>query len=570
MPYISDVRSNAANSVISVGGKLFIEGQEVTPTNLAPVAFSRGPSINIGGSATTGSGDGQLIMQWVYRRGGLGVGPGSGTRGNFNSARISCGQAVFTDFVKSATLGTYYGNYSANTVATYNGNFRAITYGSPTVGSTTPLNTSTQTGLVFLPSQSDGWLTVTQVSTLLADTTGNVSGNYSSISKLSEAGVVSNASASLLRLTSLPYIGTDYVVIVGTPFTITATINDASYAVQASAVNRSTGAAAVLISGGTWIPVALTAAGGAYHRGCFPSNYVTEVPGSSIYFYHPIITNTTLTIYVGTVSGLSGGSPTITAASGNVLTAVGGGALNTSQVSFPATVPSNTSFRQVRAWVFENAGVKYLCVNVYEPGTGSTVATTATELYLWRLDSKTTATFLQKVGLSTTGRVRAILPTDTNQNKIVVVYDTSIAFYSWNVSTNWTFLSSQAVQHQEVGVDVQGRVWVTTSTGDYSTVTPQSLYLFEGAGAAANITLSFAANSYTYAGVPLASTLVVNAYDVLGNRVALNVTLARDTENFEFAGGASTISVLTSASADTSVPVSIINTGRLTCLAAPT
>jgi hypothetical protein len=98
----------------------------------------------------------------------------------------------------------------------------------------------------------------------------------------------------------------------------------------------------------------------------------------------------------------------------------------------------------------------------------------------------------------------------------------------------------------------------------------QSLYVYEPAGAATNITVSFQQSAYTYTGSAISSNLIVNAYDTLGNRVALDVTLTRDTTNFSFAGGAASTNITTLTGADTLVPISVFSTGQLSVLAVPT
>jgi hypothetical protein len=563
MPYVCDLRSYTSNNVIAFADSLYIEGQEVTPTNLAPVPFSQGPS---NGSAF----DGGLAMRWVYRR--VSNGTGSDPRGMINSARITCGNDAMTDFVKSPNLGFIYGGtWDRNTVNQYTSTFKALGYNTITVGGLNMINTDPGSAKIFLPFASStpadgGWLCITAYSTTIPDSAANGAAyNTGTISKLSENGIVTNITGPGSGLISTPYVGDEAVVVVNTPWTNTVTVTDAIYATKVGVVNRLTGA--VTMAAVNWIPAASIPVSTGYARNCFPSNAVIETPGSQVYFYHPILTNTSLTVYVGTISSLSG-TPTISTIVGNTLTAVGGGALNTSAIVYPASIPTGAG-RQVRLWVTENAGNRYLNMIVYEPGTGTAVATTATDLYIWQLNSKLTATFLQKVGLSNFGRVRAVLPSDTTQKTIVVVYDTSIAFYSWNSATNWTFLTSQSIQAQEVGIDTNARVWVS-SQSDYTSTTPQTLSVFDIAGAASNIVLSFDANRYTYTGTPVSANLIVNAYDVAGNRVALAVTLSRVSTNFSFTGGSSTTNIVTSSSGNTLVPVSITDAGRLLCTAAPT
>jgi hypothetical protein len=567
MPYVCDLRSANYNNVIAFPGKLFIEQQEVTPTNLAPVPFSQGPS-------TVSAIGGQFAMQWVYRRGGGLTAPLSGSLGSTNSALITCGHAAMTDFIQSPVNGLIYGGSNAtNTTNQYSADFNLLGLNTITVGSLSESNMpSTQTAKTFLPYASSspadgGWLCITSYEAQRTEASSN---NFAfiggSISKLSETGIVSNIVGLVRCRPTTPYVGSEAVVFFGTPMPgLAAPVSDQNYATKVVVVNRLSGAQTM--ASVNWIPAASIPTSAQYARYCFPSNAVVATPGSEIYFYHPVFTNTSLTIYVGTIANLSG-SPTISSITGNALTAVGGGTLDTSAVVYPAAVPGDGG-RQVRLWVTENAGNRYLNMVVFEPGTGTVVPTSATDLYIWQLNSKFTATFLQKVGLSSFGRIRAVLPSDTTQKTIVVVYDTSIAFYSWNPATNWTFLTSQSIQAQEVGIDTNARVWVS-SQSDYTSTTPQTLSVFDIAGAASNIVLSFDENRYTYTGTPVSANLIVNAYDVAGNRVALNVTLSRVSTNFSFTGGSSTSNIVTSNSGNTLVPVSITDAGRLLCTAAPT
>lgn len=649
MPYLCDIRSSSANNVIEVGGKLFIEGVEFTPTNLAPVAFSQGPTVWGSAGAPLSYGlqaVGQLCLSRTYVRATAGIFPANGTGGQFDSTKISCGQDIeSTSFVYSAAQGIYYGvsgNNVQGTLSSFDNNFRVINAG--VVNTTAAINANaTMPGYLFLPSQNSRWFTMNAASVFVRLTSAAAIWGT-----LTEAGVWT-AVGNILRYPTMPYIGTDWVMVAGTPYD-TATNVDTSSSVSAYISNRNTGALTTLAT--NWIlsstPPAIESSYLNYAL-CFPSNAIVETPGSSFYFYYPSLSTTGLNVWIGSVSNLAstptmGASSTaytitspagvdtvndwvttsadvpnfsrvrlttssalpsplalatnywtirLTASTSRIATSyanavagiyvdlltTGTGTqtmtayqtlnLDTSAVVGTAT-PGN---RNVRAWTFVDGATKYLCVGVYEPGTTSTVPTTAINLYLWRLDSKTTATFLQKLELGTAGRVRSFMPIDSTQKRLAVVYDDKITFYAWNSSTNWTFQSNQSLQTQDVGVDSQGRVWAT-DIGSYAPGIPtgylsQSLYVYEPSGAATNITVSFQSSAYTYTGATISSNVIVNAYDTAGARVALSVTLTRDTTNFDFAGSPSTV-VTTSTSADTLVPISVFGTGLLSVLAVPT
>jgi len=651
MPYLCDIRSSSANNVIEVGGKLFIEGVEFTPTNLAPIAFSQGPTVwaSAGATGTYGlQAVGQLCLPRTYVRASTGIYPAFGAGGQFDSTKISCGQDIeSTSFVYSASQGIYYGvsgNNVQGTLSSFDNNFRVIDAGAVSTGAAINANI-TMPGYLFLPLQNSRWITMNASSYQV-----RLTGAAAIWGTLTEAGVWT-AVGNILRYPTMPYIGTDWVMVAGTPYDM-ATNVDTSSSVSAYISNRNTGALTTLAT--NWIlsstPPAIESSYANYAL-CFPSNAIVETPGSSFYFYYPSLSTTGLNVWIGSVSNLAS-TPTIGASStAYTITSPAGVDIANDWVTTSADVPNfsrvrfttssalpsplalatnywtirltastsriATSYanavagiyidllttgagtqamtayqtlnldtsavvgvalpssvnRNVRAWTFVDGATNYLCVGVYEPGATSTVPTTAINLYLWRLDSKTTATFLQKLELGVAGRVRSFMPIDSTQKRLAVVYDDKITFYAWNSSTNWTFQSNQSLQTQDVGVDSQGRVWAT-DIGSYAPGIPtgylsQSLYVYEPSGAAVNITVSFAQSAYTYTGATIASSIVVNAYDTAGARVALSVTLTRDTTNFDFAGSPSTV-VTTSTSADTIVPISVFGTGLLSVLAVPT
>lgn len=659
MPIICDIRSGAANNVIQVGGKLFIEGVEFTPTNLAPVAFSQGPTAWGGAAGTTLATDnyglqavGQLCLPRTYVRGNMGVFPALGPAGQFDSTKIACGQDIEgTSFIYSAAQGRYYGAAGTNaqsTLSSFDADFRILSAGLVTA-SALATNSVAMPGFVFLPSQNDRWFVMQASSCFVANTTGLGAGNGANWGMLTEAGVWTSI-AAINRYPAMPYIGSDWVLITGTPHR-PSSLTDAASSIPAYICVRDTGTMTTLNA--NWLPAATPPAidNSANYQLCYPSNAIVATPGSEIYFYQPTMSASVLNVWIGTVSNLAS-TPTISPATTTAtvtspagvdttndwivtsadvpnfsrvrfttsgalpsplavatdywtirltsttsrlatsyanavagsyidLTTAGTGTqtlttfatlnIDTSQVTFPG-VPGSLIYRNVRAWTFSNSGTNYLCIGVYEPGATTTVPTTAINLYLWRLDSKTASTFLQKVTLGDSGRVRSLMQLDSTGKNLAVVYDNQIAFWSWNSSTNWTFLSSQPLQTQDVGVDNEGRVWAT-GTGSYAPGVPtgfnyQGLYVFEPAGAAVNITVEFEQSAYTYTGASISSNVVVNAYDVSGARVAISVTLTRDSTNFDFSGNPST-TVTTSTSGNTLVPISVFSTGLLSVLAVP-
>jgi hypothetical protein len=665
MPYVCDVRRDNKLTVIEVDGRLYIEGQEYTPTNLAPIAFSQGPTSWPPLTATGRVPAQQLSLSRVYSRGYTGLSPFTGTDGEaYDTTRTMCGQSIIGPVAYSSAYERFYswGNSSgANfAVASFDESFRMISGNLGTIGAS-----STYYGF-FLPPQNNRWFAICPHAPGTGATT-SAGNTAATVGTLLESGVVgTNSLWNWWHQLHIPYLGSDWVVAVLSPwqngFSAAVAFNDTRIAVY----NRNTGASTDL---GIWLDVATTflpssGLSGFSTLGCSPSNYI-RTSSNEIYFYSPILstTNETTTglpgfkVAIGTISNLNS-TPTRTpistaytisavdtvadtiTTSADIpslsvvrFTATGTGAAvpppleagrdywtirQSANISKVATTYQNaadgysidltgagvgtrtaTAFEfltlsvnsissggsdvtmrnaavgcPTRMWVFENAGTNYLCMGVSEAGTGATLNSDVMNLYLWRLESKRHATFLQKISAGSAGRVRSFFPLDNNQKRIAIIYDDRIMFYQWNPSTNWTFQSTQDVQVQDVGVDTLGRVWVT-NRGTYAgpvAGTPanqQQLYVFEPSGAAANIVVSFAQSAYTYAGTPVASNIIVNAYDTTGTRVALGITLSRDSTNFSFAGGSPSASTVTSTSGDTLVPISIFSTGLLSVLAVP-
>ena len=564
MTYFCDIRRNSFNNVMEFNSRLFVEGQEFTPTNFAPIALSYAPTNYQIGTAG-GPAIGQLALARTYVRGGMGIWPQNGGAGLFDSTRIACGQDVFVGAVWSATQGRLYAAAGTNGLglSTFDSNLRMTAQGTISISSAVTVNSAYPVHL-FCPLSGGRWITFTCPSGM-----STLGASVATQSSLTETGAAGTATSITGRMPCIPLIGDNQVIAVGVPWAGAANANSD---VQVYAVNRATGAFTNTAS--AWLPY--SALGNFSAHGVWPSNMVME-SSTQGYFYYPLLTASALTVYIGTVTGLgSGGTPAINNynAVGATLTAVGGGPLDTSALTNIPAIPSlpATANRMVRAFVTEVSGARHLHVYVFEPGTGSTVNPGSCQLYVWRLDSKTTATFVQRVDLSA-GRLRALMSTDNTQTRVVAVYDDRLVFYAWSSLTEaWTLQSTQPLHTGDVGVDTAGRVWATTSIGTYRStgVDKQELHLFETAGALANIEVSFDAATYTFTGLVIDANLVLNAFDTAGNRVAISVRLDRVSTNFSFAGNNASVVVSTSLSADTLVPISIFGTGQVTCRAAPT
>lgn len=128
--------------------------------------------------------------------------------------------------------------------------------------------------------------------------------------------------------------------------------------------------------------------------------------------------------------------------------------------------------------------------------------------------------------------------------------------YAFNSSTGWTLTSNLPFQYYSAGRDSTGRIWAIEAGplgyGLLHLITPSVPVTLSVVGASA---------SYNYNGSTISSTLTVNAYDSSGARIATSVKLVIEGSSMIFDTGAQTKTVTTSASADTTVNVSIIGAG---------
>ena len=258
MPYVCDVRRDNKLTVIEVNNRLYIESQEYTMTNLSPIAFSQGPT-SWPPASTSAAGrfpTQQLSLSRVYSRGYTGLYPYTGTDGEaYDTTRTACGQSVLGPVVYSDAYKRFYSWGSScttnNAVSSFDEDFRMINGNLGTMGA------SYSYYGFFLPPQNGRWLAISPHSYGIG---ADSSANYTAptVAPLLESGVVGTSSAwNWWHQMCLPYIGTDWVVAVVSPWhngfsgSAATTYNDCRIAVY----NRNTGAGTDL---GTWIDTTTT------------------------------------------------------------------------------------------------------------------------------------------------------------------------------------------------------------------------------------------------------------------------------------------------------------------------
>ena len=138
---------------------------------------------------------------------------------------------------------------------------------------------------------------------------------------------------------------------------------------------------------------------------------------------------------------------------------------------------------------------------------------------------------------------------------IGIITHTNFYVYDFN-GTTWVQTVNLPYQMSAVGRDNTGRIWAT----DVGPLGQGRLHLISPT-TPVSITVTPASTNYSYAGSPITSSVAVNAYNNSGSRIAVAVKLVINGASMTFANSNLTVTVTTSASADTTVPIYIINSG---------
>jgi hypothetical protein len=137
------------------------------------------------------------------------------------------------------------------------------------------------------------------------------------------------------------------------------------------------------------------------------------------------------------------------------------------------------------------------------------------------------------------------------------------------ISLGWQQTTVSSVRARGMGIDTLGRLWVTART---PTIGRVEIHLItEDQANSITIRLSNAIDGtdlrYVYNGTTISANALVDVFNASGSRVIASVILTIQGTSMTFAGGATSTSVTTSASASTEVPVSIIDAGQSQILA---
>lgn len=147
-----------------------------------------------------------------------------------------------------------------------------------------------------------------------------------------------------------------------------------------------------------------------------------------------------------------------------------------------------------------------------------------------------------------------ILLRGTDSKVLVAASSNGFVPITWNSATQ-SYVNGQwtPIQLLNIHLDNANQIFVR----DYSS----NLYVFN-VGQSINVVVNFDTVTAVYAGSDLTVNALVSAYDMMGVRVAQEVQLV--VSGGKFSGGALSVKVTTSTTADTVVPITVSEAGALT------
>lgn len=174
------------------------------------------------------------------------------------------------------------------------------------------------------------------------------------------------------------------------------------------------------------------------------------------------------------------------------------------------------------------------------------------QMYIYQLNDSTGLTATLKSVIPVNYKCRGVFPLDANYQNIILIFDTMLQFMTFD-NANLTYtISSQlnlALGGGSFCVDSSNRLWVMENTGALSLMTPN---------VPTRVSISFADANYSYNGTPINTSINVSAYDQFGARQTVSVTVLITSSNALFTGNSlSTITITTSSSTDTNIPITI-------------
>ena len=269
-------------------------------------------------------------------------------------------------------------------------------------------------------------------------------------------------------------------------------------------------------------------------------------------------------------------------ASANLCTINWNGATSTDKIAyaFPSAVATGSYLTHqtvAHCFVTTIGSDRYLNVlHTHGNATAVTAKTLAGQktLTTFQIDTTTwqSLTYIGSISLS----AYSYCSLNDSNSRIAVIVSEGMAVYTCTAGT-WSLTSSESGAINVVARDYNDRIWaLDIGSADYTLNSTTSPYMFSSSSwyetpvklrlhssSLPNLaTVEFVTRDQTYTGSNLTNQLKVNAYDTSSQRVSTSVTLTLVGSNAYFTSNSSTsITVTTSASADTLVGVTLTGSG---------
>lgn len=215
---------------------------------------------------------------------------------------------------------------------------------------------------------------------------------------------------------------------------------------------------------------------------------------------------------------------------------------------------------------FTDAGVEYLVLHVY-PNTAMATGDGPQRHVVFRVDP-TDATKLTYVTHNEYSGIfyQGVLPSADGKS-FLLCNDSSFLLLNWN-SGSKRLIPSKLISTNSVirraAYDTKNQIWISTNTDNYNTL-QDSLDIYYPTGTKYVTLTPVDGTTLEYLGTTIQASFKVSVFDLTGARLAQSVTL--EVVGATFVGGASSLTVQTSASDDVTVRINITGPGAIQVVA---
>jgi len=219
----------------------------------------------------------------------------------------------------------------------------------------------------------------------------------------------------------------------------------------------------------------------------------------------------------------------------------------------------DTTYGMQRAWyteTFVSSSTRYL-IFMQLHGAGGLFDTSPSmrTFPTYTIDTSTYKTLTYSGKIEVPATPKNIVWLSDDRTILGVFCHANFYVYTFTSSSGWTQTGNFPFQFNAVGRDNMGRIWAQDTGLGWGRLHLLTLNV------PISIVVTSTASSYFFAGTAVSANITVNAYNYSGSRIAVAVKLVIDGGSMTFAGSNLTLTVTTSASADTLVPVTITGGG---------